>query len=170
MHPYVAWALALMTHLQPPAITPWASTYETTARAFVDAAEAAPVYGGSDGVARTLATDVAVAWFESRFDPEATGDRGASIGLFQIARPFAPADDLRAPARAAVVAQRLFLQSFRICKGYPALERLGWYADGGAGCGRTGGRGEAARAKSLHRLQLASRLLEDFPPPIPLFL
>lgn len=163
--PYYAWTLAIMTHLQPPAETPWADTYPETAYAIVDAAVDEPMFPGPDGIERTIAFDLSVAWFESRFRPDALGDGGASVGLFQIAKTFAPAETLLAPPSAAHLAQRLFLQSFRICRsaGRARAEGLAWYADGGVGCGREGARGERARRLSTHRFELAERILREFP-------
>lgn len=165
-----SWALALMTTLAAPERAPWGDTYAETARGIVAGAEAEPVFDGAAGVARTVALDVAVAMFESTFEPGALGDcyklkasrldpdppRKArtvegcrSHGLFQT--------DVRLPASAEEqtrYANRMIRASFRVCRDLPLEERLAWYAAGGEdGC-----RSEAGRRASRNRLRLAERL------------
>lgn len=149
------WILMLMLALVPHA--PYESTFPATAAAIDRAAHEAPLYAGEDGPARTAAELVAVAWFESRFDPRAVGDHGASLGLFQVGksnvqRLGVAMDDLFDPYRAARAALTMMRASFAVCRVNPKEERLAHYAAGGNDCTR-GGR------ESRHRTALASHLL-----------
>lgn len=149
----IAWVLALMVLLAPRA--PWRASYETTAAGMVEGAIAVPVFSGPRAIERTLALDVAVAFFESTFRVDAVGDHGAAKSLYQVhgAMP----EDARA---ATVEANRLMLQSFRACRGLPLEERLAWYASGGAdGCSN-----EAGRQASRHRVGLALGLFAKHGP------
>lgn len=164
MNPFYAWAISIMTALQPPAETPWADTYPATAIAIVDEGLLHPIFPGADGGKQTIALDLSVAWYESRFRVDAEGDGGRSHGLFQIQTWGGLKEpELHDPELATPIAHRLFLVSFRNCAARPWAERLAWYADGGMGCGREGPRGELARKKSAHRMALAARILKDFP-------
>jgi len=149
-----AWVLALMVLLVPRA--PWRASYETTAAGMAQGASEVPVFQGSWAVERTLALDVAVAFFESTFRVDAVGDHGAAKSLYQVhgAMP----EDAHA---ATVEANRLMLQSFKACRALPLEERLAWYASGGAdGCSS-----EAGRRASRHRVSLALRLYSRHAPP-----
>ena len=61
-----SWIISIMIALQPVAITPWASTYATTADAIARAASAEPLFAGESGPARTAALLISVSWYESR--------------------------------------------------------------------------------------------------------
>ncbi len=128
-----AWVLSLIVAIASPG-APWADTYVDTAFAIADAAEEHPLFAGHDGAERTAALLVALAKFESDFDPAAVGDHGASLGLFQVNRLHAPRRDLLRSGPAARVATGLLGASLRVCRGRPPEEALAWYAAGGAGC------------------------------------
>lgn len=157
----VAWVLGMMVSLQPVVGTPWAVTYGQTADAIVRAAEDAPLFKGPDGIARTVVLLVSVASFESRFDPSAKGDGGASLGLFQVqpATAAVRAEMLLEPHSASTIALGVMRQSFRVCASLPQEERLAWYAAGGPSCRASG------VEKARHRWARAVELLKKFPPP-----
>lgn len=140
----IPWVLAAMLQLQPSA--PWLASYTETARGIAEGAEAEPVFAGD--VRRTIALDIAVAWFESRFRPDAVGDHGAAHGLYQVHAPLAAT-----VKQQTIEANRMMRASFKVCSRRPLLERLGWYASGGATCDRPGG-----LKASSHRMRLAERL------------
>lgn len=151
----VTWVLSMMTFLAPPESVPWRDTYEATARGIVQGAQEVPVFDGPDGVERTIALDVALAFFESTFRFDAVGDHGQAKSLYQVHG--APPTD---PREATTTANRIIRASFRACAAHPLDERLAWYASGGPTCTREGG----VRA-SKHRVGLAMRLFKKFPPP-----
>jgi hypothetical protein len=149
------WILTLMLALVPHA--KYEGTFTTTAAAINRAAHEEPLYAGEDGPARTAAQLVALAWFESRFDPQAVGDHGASLGLFQIGVSNLPAlgmkrEDLFDPDKAAHAAIKMMRASFVMCSVRPKEERLAHYAAGGPDCAR-------GRKESRHRTALAAALL-----------
>ncbi len=149
-----AWVLSLLLLLQPDA--PWRASYEETARAIATAAELAePLFPGPDGRARTAALLVAVAYHESRFDPNAVGDGGRSFGLFQHQRG---GTSNFAPAVAAPRALETMRGSMNVCRARPADERLAAYASG---------RCDRGLAASRARLALSRALLAGHPPPTP---
>src|SRR5580692_4684109 len=175
----VSWCLTIMTFLVPRA--PWTDSFPRGAEAFVTAAERDPLFKGPHGVERTIDYELSVAWFESKYDPSAKGDRGASLGLFQVTTgtakpyqgqahatralwgdtfdPWAPvAEELLEPEAAAPIAIRLMRVSFWICRGRPKDEALGWYAAGGLGC-----RGVR---ESRHRVNKALWIARTYPAPV----
>ena len=160
-----AWIFSLMVLLQPAA--PWRGTYERTARAIDDAAHEAPLYPGEDGVERTAALLVAVAWRESRFDPmaRATDCCGESLGLFQVHGTNARrlglmgVSELFDPLTNARAALALLAESLRICAKSLPDERLAEYASGLALCDVP----EAVR-DSRAKTRIAARLLREHPP------
>lgn len=151
----VAWTVLAMIGAQPKAVTPWASSYESTAEAFVTVAEEAPLHDPArDGVRQTIADFLGVSWFESRFDPKAKGDGACikkdeagkclvkgppnSFCAFQINRSNFVylkvteeelLTDILACTRAA---RKMMRQSMNACRGRPADEWLSWYAAGGS--------------------------------------
>ena len=159
------WILQLMVLLQPAA--PWRGTYAGTARAIDDAAHEAPLYPGEDGVERTAALLVAVAWRESRFDPmaRATDCCGESLGLFQVHGTNARrlglmgVNELFDPLTNARAALALLAESLRICARTPEDERLSEYASGRALCDVP----EAVR-DSRAKARIAARLMRERPP------
>jgi hypothetical protein len=169
------WVLGLMLATQPTA--PWSDTYAATAEAIADEANAHPLAGGP---AHTAALLVAVAWYESTFKPDASGDctdGGSSVAcsapravphsfcLMQIHESNLRGlgttraevmTDVRACVRAGL---RMITESLRVCRSAPARERLRWYAGGGPVCTAT----EDAKRKSAHRMALTEKLLRDHP-------
>lgn len=146
------WVLSLMIGLQP--LAPWRESYPETASAIARASRTFPAFEGANGAKRTAALLVSLAWFESRFDPQAHGDHGQSLGLFQISRVHAKSVELLEPNYAPYHALSLIRRSFEVCRSKPVDERLAWYAAGGDGCSDAGIR------KSAHRMALARRLYE----------
>jgi transglycosylase-like protein with SLT domain len=147
----IAWILSLMLSLVPKA--PWDTTYPQTATAIAEAAEESALFAGEQGPAQTAALLVALAYYESSFRPDAVGDKGASVGLYQISRAnlTVPSSWVMTDARLATrEALRLIRISQQVCRGRPLPEMLGWYASGGAGC-------RGAKASRL-RMGLANHL------------
>lgn len=140
-----AWVLSAMHALVPRA--PWLDSYPSTALAIAAASESAPLFAGDAGPRRTAALLLAVARHESSFDPAALGDRGASVGLFQVNPSTAEKSraELLDPASAAPVAAELLRRSMRACAARPLPERLSWYAGGGPSCPATPGALRASR-------------------------
>jgi transglycosylase-like protein with SLT domain len=152
------WILALMlslASLEGPA--EWRDTYRTTAIAIADVARETPLFEGDDG-RKTAALLVAIAWHESRFRQDAVGDKGRSHCLVQISNSNFDSlgvtrEELQDPKVCLRAGIRMIKESFRVCREYPLLERLGWYASGGAGCRGT-------RASRL-RMGLAQKLAKQ---------
>lgn len=148
----VAWILALMLVLQP--VAPWSETYESSAAVIAAESTTHPMKGDKNGN-YTAVVLVSVAWFESRFNPEAHNPKdpgGGSYGLYQASR-------VPIPEVATQTAQALEMikQSFRVCAGLPLEKRLSWYTSGGPVCFPT--------KESTHRMQLAMKLLKEHPAP-----
>jgi len=152
-HQMLITILAMMALLQPSA--PWKDNYETVARGLLSGATASPVFEGQYGVQRTIALDVSLAWFESRFDQHAIGDNGAAHGLYQVHAKEAPTVEEQTKQ-----ANEMIKASFRICKNRPLEERLGWYASGGNGCDRPGGL-KASRHRMLKALWLYRKFFSE---------
>lgn len=160
-----AWIYTLIVLLVPHA--EWSGSYEETARAIADVAEAHPLYPGEDGRVRTAVELVAIASFESSFDPRATReDRGGlSVGLMQVnvsnlralgLRSMEQLFDVRTNLEAAV---RLLKASHATCRGRPLDDQLAQYATGGPTCSVPGG-----LLASRHRMKRARELLAQHPP------
>jgi hypothetical protein len=119
----------------------WLASYPETAAAFVAAAEASP-FMGVDGPDVPLTAAILVAWAEreSRFQPDAKGDSGASLGVLEVNPDYAsrllsrPVSDMRAelmdPATAAPIWLAAAHESFRFCARHPVDERLAQLAWG----------------------------------------
>lgn len=144
----ITWALAVMNALQPSA--PWRQEYESIAQGIVEGAQSEPLFEGESGFLRTVALDLSVAWFESRYNRHAVGDHGAAHGLYQVHGP-----EAATVKQQTIEANRMMRASFKICGRRPFPEWLGWYAAGGQGC-----RGIQA---SKHRIGLAQRLIKERP-------
>jgi len=144
-------ALAMMVSAQPTA--PWRATYQSTADAFAKSAASDPLFDDVDGPERTVAFYVGLAWFESTLKPDAVGDKGHSVCLFQINDSNfeglgVTRDTLlngvrdgervvRTPQEVCTgAANRMIRRSFHVCRARPLDERLGWYAAGGPDCDR----------------------------------
>ncbi len=147
----IAWILSLLIIAQP--IAPWRDNYENVARGIASAVEEnEPLFKGDNGREKTAALLVSLAWYESRFDVFATGDKGKSHGLYQQQRM----GNLSDPKEATVVAIGQLRLSMRICRGRVTEELLGWYAAGGEGCDR-------GLRESRHRVMKAFWLLRNHP-------
>ena len=137
-----AYVLKLMLVAQPAA--PWRSSYESTAVAIAEAANAQPLPFADDAAARTAALLVATARFESAFKQDAEGDplRGEpqSFCLLQVGKSnFAQLGvtrelmqhDIKTCVRTGL---RMMHISFNVCRSRPIDERLNQYATGGGSC------------------------------------
>lgn len=147
-----AWILTIMLALQPHA--PWIEGYENTASIIAAKAQAAPMKGDKTGV-YTAAILVSLAWFESRFDPNAHNPKdpgGGSYGLYQASR--VPVSDIGTQTEQALNAIKI---SFRACKTLPLDKRLSHYTTGGPVCFST--------KESTHRMNLAMKVLKEYPFP-----
>lgn len=131
--------LLWMASLVPPQTVSWSSSYSDTASAIAEACS---------NDLRCAAILTAIGYHESRFDPDAVGDNGQSVGLFQISRAWRPGETVE---EQAVTAVRIVRDSFRICHAKPMEERLGFYASGKGVCGRP--------KTSRIRMHLAKQLL-----------
>ena len=155
------WILKLMQLLIPHAH--YADTFPATAAAIDKVAHEAPLYEGENAVVETAVDLVALAYYESRFDPKAVDKKKTSYGLTQIdgsnlkslgltkEQLFDPETNLRA-------ALKLMRISYRLCRYRPHDERLANYASGGPTCSVPEGLVESRR-----RLKLAAALLRKHP-------
>lgn len=146
----VAWLLAIMIALQP--VAPWRDTYEKSAMAIAQAAVEQSVKGDDNG-SYTAVILVSLAWWESRFNPEAHNAKdpgGGSFGLFQASRVAIP--NIFAQARQAAAKVN---QSFIGCSKLPLDKRLSHYTTGGPVCFPT--------RESTHRMNFAMKLLKEHP-------
>jgi|SRR5208283_702645 hypothetical protein len=158
-----AFILALMSFLQPTNAPGVKWDYEPTARAIAKYSFSNPLWPREErGIERTADLLVSLSWFESNYNPDAEGDGHASFGLYQMTPGTAGSspDALKDPDTATRIALSLIRTSFRICKDYPADERLGWYAHGGNSCANSDG-----RKKSKHRMWKAEWLGSKVPMP-----
>lgn len=154
-----AWVLKMMIAIQP--VAPWRDTYERTADAIAEASNDTPLFDGDDGPARTGSLLVAIAEYESSFNPRAIGDKKRSYCLGQIHNSNHAAlgvtadallDDVKLCVRTMV---RMARTSMRICASHPLVERLSQYASGGGEC--------IANDKGIHRMRRAMWLFSHFP-------
>lgn len=147
--------LAWMISLQPyPSLQ---GGYAEVASGIADGCEAESLFGDKYKCAATMTS---LAYFESTFRLSAIGDKGRSLGLFQVqtATAHLPAFFLTGEASTQTrVAIGLVLQSLHICRRSPLHERLAWYAAGGNGCSSH----PDAVNKSRHRMALAAKLLRS---------
>ena len=150
-----ALVLAAMVAVQPNA--PWRATYESTAEAIANEASAHPLFDGEDGTVRTAALLVSLAWFEGAFRPDAVGDGGASVGMFQVngsALAFVGAtreELLRDTVACVSAGRRIAALSLSRCRALPADERLSLYASGSCTTGRRESRHRMAKAAWVTR-------------------
>jgi hypothetical protein len=155
----VAWVAGLLAALEPSA--PWSDTYDRTAEAIARAAEAEPLYPAEDqGEARTASLLVAIAWYESRFKPNAVSKDKRAYCLYQLDRSYFPEPgkalvDADLCTRTAITVLRTSLQR---CRARAPNDRLAFYMSGQ--CDRGG-------PESRYRMYLASRLLKEHPLPTP---
>ena len=164
-----AWILVLMLALEP--ASKHRATFEHTADAIAKVAAESPEWKReAQGVARTAATIVSIAWFEGRFvegRPEGSNDHNTSVCMMQVSESnfdwlgvtrSQMLGDVETCLRAGL---RMVHASLLNCKARPLEERLGWYAAGHSGC-------ENGLKESRHRMQKAEWLFKRFPPPIEL--
>lgn len=151
-----AWVLGLLTALEP--ASPWRSTYEKTAAAIARVSESEPLFADDRGPERTAALLVALAWYESRFNPAAKSKNGRWYCLYQIDKAH-----LADPEKALVdqetctrTAMTLLRQSLAQCKARAPDERLAAY---------TSGQCQAGGVESRYRMFLATKLLKEHPIP-----
>lgn len=142
----------MMTALEPTA--PWKDTYEATATAIAKAAETAPLYG-ENTEEKTATLLVAVAWYESRFKPDAKSADGQTMCLFQVNKRYfeegeTPSDPTACTKQAMVILKK----SLAKCSSRPQEERLAAFTSG------TCDKGVAA---SRYRTFLAGKLLKEHP-------
>lgn len=173
-----SWVLALMLELEPK--SPFRETFDRTSTAIARASERSPLPGQDAN--KTAAILVSVAWFESRFQPDAEGDcdktnetgtcvKGSkphSFCLLQIGESnFKGFRTTREEVQTNVdscitVGLGLMNQSFRICASKPLPERLAQYAGGGPVCFTK----DEARKKSGSRMAKAVWIYSHKAPPI----
>ncbi len=171
-----AWVLALVLDRAATDKTPakFADTYASTAAAIAKVASASPLPGHT--VEETAAEIVSVAWFESHFQPDAVGDcTDAKNFPVSCRKPGATphsfcavqinetnfrgygttrAEVLGSIERCLEIGLRIMRDSYRVCAGRPAGEKLAFYAAGGYGCSTK----KDATAKSSHRVLLGRYL------------
>jgi hypothetical protein len=162
----IDWIMALMLAAQPDA--PWKRSYRETAAAIAAVVESsAPLFEAANGESeadaqkKTAALLVAIAWAESRFNAQAIGDSGKSVGLYQLFETNVPTpegfqrtDILGHPDNATRVAYRMLRYSLEFCAKFPSLNRLGAYTGGTC-------TGERAVWASQYRMKLAMRLYQE---------
>lgn len=156
--------LAALNKLEP--FSPFVPQYAEVAEAITQAANHDPLFPeDKDGCRKTAAILVALAWHESRFQPNVVGDHGRSFGLYQIQPPTAkvPSNVLTNPRTASYIAVDLIRQSFQACAKRPFEERLSWYVSS-SGCPSK----PVIVKKSMDRLLMAVRILPMMSPPPPL--
>lgn len=159
----VAWILSMMLLCAPAGVN--TSRFWEVAEAIDVASHETPLYQTDDGVERTAAELVALAYYESRFDPMAVASdwAGFSWGLFQEHETNFPRlgitwRDAVTPLPAARAALVLLAESHRICRGRPLEEQLSEYASGRGTCSTPEGLRD-----SRVRMRLAASLLRRQP-------
>jgi hypothetical protein len=170
-----SWVLTLMLKAEPAhAQSPWRASYEATAAAIARAADQRPLFAGQDGAAKTAAVLVSVAWFESRFQPDAEGDkpkladgtrgRARSVCAMQVhesnfaALKVTRAELLSDVQRCFDTGLELLHVSFGVCRAQPLEHRLAHYCVGGNGCTLP------TKGEDAHRMRLALALFKALPP------
>jgi hypothetical protein len=149
----VAWVVGLLVSQEPQA--PWRGSYTKTAEAIARVAESEPLFD-QRGEERTAALLVAIAWYESRFKPNAVSANKQYLCLFQIdkrhlADPDKALADQEVCARAAIKIIRASLQK---CASKPENDRLAIFMSGA--CDR-------GVAESRYRMFLAQKLVKEHP-------
>ncbi len=172
-----SWVLALMMELEPK--SPYRETFERSALAIARAAERSPLPGLNEE--RTVGILVSVAWFESRFQPNAEGDCDKSTEAGICAKGSKPhsfcmlqisesnfkgwrtsREEVQSNIDQCVaIGLGIMRQSFQVCSRQPLEGRLRHYAGGGDGCSPS----EDAGRKSANRIKKAVFLISHFPAP-----
>ncbi len=157
----VAWVAGLLVALEPDA--PWRPTYGKTAEAIARVAETQPVFDATSGTRarseeRTAALLVAVAWYESRFKPNAVSANKQYYCLFQIdkrhlAEPQKALDDQETCVRAGI---KIIRESMEKCAKSPEGDRLAIFMSGTCDHGVV---------ESRYRMFLAQKLVREHPMP-----
>ena len=157
-----AWIVALILSCCPQAPR---ATLDEVADAIDIAAHEVPLYSTDDGVERTVAELVAVASFESRFDPNAIAEdwAGFSYGLFQIhetnfARFHIGPKRARNPLDSARVALLLLRESHNLCGYLPLEDRLSEYASGRGLCSTREGLEDSRRKMAVVKRLLSLKI------------
>ena len=174
-----SWVLSLMMHAQ--SMHPYRATYERTSEAIAKHASERPLFSGQHGDAKTAALIVAVAQYESSFQPDAEGDctkggkkakcttpgaiphsfcllqvNESNFKTFGITR-----EDIQTDIDVCVrTALSIMHQSFTICRALTLEDRLRFYAGGGNGCPTN----EDAAIKSRQRMLRGMWLFKAVPP------
>jgi hypothetical protein len=151
----VEWVVGLLVALEPQA--PWRPTYGKTAEAIARVAETEPVFEDR-GEERTAALLVAIAWYESRFKPNAVSANKQYVCLFQIdkrhlADPDKALTDQETCARAAI---KIIKGSLAKCAAKPEAERLAIFMSGSC---------DKGIPDSKYRMFLAQKLVKEHPMP-----
>lgn len=144
---------------------PFVPQYAEVSEAITQASNQDPIFpGDKEGCKKTAAILIALAWYESRFHPNAVGDNGRSFGLFQIQPPTAKVQSnlLTNPRTASFIAVDLVRRSFSACEKRPYEERLSWYVSSN-GCPSH----PVIVKKSMDRLLMATSILPMLTPPPP---
>jgi hypothetical protein len=155
----VAWVVSLLVALEPSA--PWASTYEKTAEAIANAATSDPLYAReADGEARTAALLVSLAWYESRFKPDAVSKDKRTLCLYQLDKSYfgEPQKALGDPDLCTRTALTVVRRSLEACRARAPEDRLAFFVSGH--CDRGG-------PDSRYRMFLAKKVLKEHPMPPP---
>lgn len=155
--------LAALNKLEP--FGPYVPQYAEVSDAIAQAANHDPLFPeDKEGCKKTAAILIALAWHESRFQPNVVGDSGRSFGLYQIQPPTANVQSnvLTNPKTASYIAIDLIRKSFQACEKRPYEERLSWYVSS-RGCPTH----PVIVKKSMDRLLLAVRVLPMLTPPPP---
>lgn len=166
-----AYVLSLMLSGQPRENIPWADTYESSAAAIVRGVKKTQLFAGDDAEERTAAVMVSLGVFEGSLRPDAQGDCDKtdpvtkmcmpgstphSFCMFQVHESNHKAlgvtkDELLSDMDKCVDAGiRMAKSSFRICSGFPILDRLNQYATGGGKC-----LPKVTSDKGVHRMRKA---------------
>ena len=130
----VQFILSCMLWLQPS--TPWIDTYAHTAQVLADNAEANP-FTGKQGPDVVFTAAILTEWAaeESRYNPDARGDSGHSLGILQV-NPWTAdpvhggKEELLTVETSVPIALSLMHVSFKVCHRKPIEQRLAQYAYG----------------------------------------
>ncbi len=157
--------LAALNKIEP--FGPFVPQYGELSEAIAQASNEDPLFPEDEhGCRKTAAILIAVAWYESRFQPNAVGNQGKSFGLYQI-RPVegVPSNAVTNPRSASFVVIDQIRTSFEACKNQPYGERLLCYVSSN---GPASTKQEAVK-KSYDRLLMAMRIWPMLiPPPVAL--
>lgn len=140
---------------------PHVPAYGEIAHAMTIASNNDPLFPHHEaGAEATVCILIAIARTESDFHPNAVGDNGQSLGLYQIQPPTANVDGklLLVPINASHIAIDLVRTSFRECADRPWFERLAWYISSNT-CKN---KGRGVLRQSVEKMALATELFAKF--------